>query len=278
MAAIGWFILGAFIAPGVTWWRAGRRGIAVIVASITVSLPMFMLLALPRAPKLGLAAMIVSIALIGFLFVQGLAAVVVLQRAKQVEPWPTTSIFLVAILLASVPSRLLPKREFESFTSPSGGMDPSLIAGDQFFALKDRKKHPIERGAIVVYRHPESGLNLVQRVIGLAGDTITVEGTAITINGSTLATAPCPDDPSPSCVLESLGNHRWRVRSGLRINGTWEIPPDSMFLVGDNLDNSYDSRTFGAISMDNVVGVARVIHFSWPNVARSGRSIDPEPD
>ncbi|MBL8912233.1 MAG: signal peptidase I [Archangium sp.] len=276
MATIGWFILGAFIAPGVTWWRAGRRGIAVIVASVSVSLPLFMFVALPRAPKLGLAAMLASVVLVGANFVLGIIAVVVLRRAKQLEPWSTTSIFLIAVLLAGMPARFLPKREFENFQMPSESMQPSLVKGDHFFALKDRQNHPLERGSVIVYFDQLRGLHYVKRVIGLPGDTVEQVGDRLSINGVELERRPCVDQPAP-CSLEVFGERSWRILPGFRGAGSWTVPPDSLFVVGDNRDNSEDSRFNGPIASVDVVGVARVIHFSIPNVQRSGKSIDPEP-
>jgi signal peptidase I len=125
----------------------------------------------------------------------------------------------------------------------------------------------------------DRGFDYVRRVVGLEGDRVEWDGETLTINGKPLAVGPCEPEAPSGCHTELLGGHRWRVvTTGARsLPGTWDVPAGHVFALGDNRENSLDSRSIGPIPLDAVKGVARVIHFSWPTVSRIGRPLDLAP-
>lgn len=99
-----------------------------------------------------------------------------------------------------------------------------------------------ERGDIIVFRHPNSNLNLIKRVIGLPGDEINISNRTVTVNGTVL------DEPY--------------VKAPPTYNGSWTVPEDNYFVLGDNRNSSSDSHTWQYLPEDNVIGKAAVIY--WP--------------
>lgn len=184
----------------------------------------------------------------------------------------------------------------EPFRIPSGSMMPNLLVGDFILVNKfsyglrlpvlNIKFVPIgepRRGDVMVFRYPgegpddpAAGTDYIKRVIGLPGDEVTVEDNRVTINGQPLAYAPVGvyvgggsgmDMTGANLVTEKLPGREHTMLelpgSGYaRRNGTWRVPPGHYFVMGDNRDNSADSRYWGFVPEGNLVGRAMVI---WLN-------------
>jgi len=124
-------------------------------------------------------------------------------------------------------------------------MEPTLH-GQERLVIEKLSFHfrPPEQGDIVVLRVPDYGKEmLIKRVIGLPGDTIVVENGYVLINGEPLAEDYINGPPR--------GNY-----------GPTVVPEDSVFVMGDNRNNSNDSRSFGPVPYDDIVGRAWVRY--WP--------------
>ncbi len=275
MSSIGWFLLGATIGPGVSWWRAGHRGIAGLFA--LVNGPGYVLIALSaHVPHGGLIfTALVVVFQLAFLVQSALGARAV-RRSEHRQPWSTTVVFFGAVIVAAIPSRILQARITESFIMPSNSMSPSLMVGDQVMVAKSARLSG-ERGAVIVFKSPDSEFNYMKRVVGLAGDSIAIHKGRLSINGNELVRTPCEEE-LVGCELENSGARKWRVIGppNPQGDGEWTVPAGTVFVLGDNRSNSSDSRHFGAVPVANIIGVARDIHFSWPDVSRSFRTIDPQ--
>ena len=144
---------------------------------------------------------------------------------------------------ALVPWEVLSKTRIRTFQIPSESMKPTLLIGDRLWA----KKIPAyQRGDIVVFRPPDAPeVDYIKRVVGLPGERILVRGTTVSINGNKL------QEP-------------WAVWSygGAKDFGPFRIPEGKLFLMGDNRDNSRDSRYFGPVPLGNVFGRAYKLY--WP--------------
>ncbi|GAA3976451.1 signal peptidase I [Allohahella marinimesophila] len=185
----------------------------------------------------------------------------------------------------------------EPFQIPSQSMLPTLEVGD--FILVNKFTYGLrlpvvgteildlgepERGDVMVFRNPEDNrTNYIKRVIGLPGDTVTLLGKELYLNGEPveqrlLAALP-PDNPKELIYEESLGGSAYRIQkesgpSGLRAE--WKVPAGHFFLLGDNRDRSRDSRYIGMVPENNIVGRAFAIWMHWesffsiPSFSRSG--------
>ena len=153
---------------------------------------------------------------------------------------------------------------FRAFRIPSGSMCPTLCNGDHFVAEMDsyRKRNP-ERDDLILFKSNQFGQLLVKRVIGVAGDTVARgPSNAILVNNVPVAF------PIPCGENEAFDK---RAPEGPPFE-TVKVPEGSLFVIGDNLDNSYDSRFFGVIPLDEVRGKPKFIYWSH-NRSRIGCSL-----
>ncbi len=178
---------------------------------------------------------------------------------------------------------------YEPFRIPSDSMMPTLVEGDFIFVNKWRygPRLPVlnlklfeigrpTRGDVIVFRNPnEPSVVLIKRLVGLPGDTIRVVGTQVWVNGRRsqietggLYSGPKSEQyPFTNVGEEQLGDMTHGVlldpaRPGLE--GEWRVPPGHFFMMGDNRNNSRDSRfaDVGFVPEDQVIGKAEAIWLS----------------
>jgi len=153
------------------------------------------------------------------------------------------------VVLALVIALLIKTFLFQAFYIPSESMTPTLKVHDRVLVNKlSYKLHDVHRGDIVVFKappHADPGIDdLVKRVIGLPGEVVAGHGGHVFINGKQL-----PEKYLPRGVTTS----EFEART---------IPTDSYWVMGDNRGNSKDSRSFGFITKNQIVG--RVFLRIWP--------------
>lgn len=186
---------------------------------------------------------------------------------------------------------------FEPFRIPSGSMRPTLLEGDYIFVTKYSYglRLPVtntkiletgepERGDVVVFRLPSNpSINYIKRVVGLPGDTIVYRNHDLYVNGELVAKRPAPDGPETfdrEPYVESLGGHEHGILlSDGSLEGEWRVPEGRYFMMGDNRDNSQDSRVIGTVPEANLVGKAVRIWMhmdglEWPDWSRIGAKIE----
>ena len=178
----------------------------------------------------------------------------------------------------------------EPFRIPSNSMMPTLLTGDFILVNKfsygvrlpvtDTKVIPVgepARGDVVVFRYPENPAeDYIKRVVGLPGDVIEYRNKVLTLNGERIATTPDGafvgvgsgrEMTGTELFGEQLGevNHRILVdpRAHRGGEGTWTVPEGHYFVMGDNRDNSLDSRYWGFVPEGNLVGEAFLIWMNW---------------
>ena len=138
----------------------------------------------------------------------------------------------------------------QTFFIPSGSMHPTLLEGDRVVVNKlSYRLHDVSRGDVVVFRRPPrlhiNDEDLIKRVIGLPGDTITAHDRKVFVNGRALE--------EPYVPADCHGTDDF-----LRVT----VPSDRVFVMGDNRCDSTDSRVFGPISEHLLVG--RAFCRTWP--------------
>lgn len=176
----------------------------------------------------------------------------------------------------------------EPYHVPTGSMEPTIMPGDRIVANKlafglrvpFTKWKPFgaeapKRGDIVVFKYPvDPKITFVKRLIGLPGDHIEVDSGFISVNGHLLdgsATAlQNTPDPTGLHYQESYGTHHYTVQR-LALDHrhlTFEVPKGSYFFMGDNRDNSSDSRFWGFVPEENLLGKAMFVafHLKWDHL------------
>lgn len=191
-------------------------------------------------------------------------------------------VFLIVLVLRSF--------LFEPFRIPSGSMIPTLLVGD--FILVNKFSYGVrlpvthtkildtgspERGDVAVFRYPQDpGLDYIKRVVGLPGDTVIYEDRQFTVNGELMPTGSDQEYISPvtdtlvakaTQRLESFGDSSHVILEHdeeiPKRSGKFVVPDGHYFLVGDNRDKSNDSRFWGYVPEENLVGKARFIWMHW---------------
>ncbi|MEB3285817.1 MAG: signal peptidase I [Candidatus Sericytochromatia bacterium] len=139
---------------------------------------------------------------------------------------------------------------------PSESMLPTLEVGDRLIVEKMTYRFaPVERGDIVVFEAPPramgNGNAFIKRVVGLPGERIDIRGGQVYINGDALKEPYILEAPRyPDPDWEALGLPEGR------------IPADSLFVMGDNRNNSQDSHVWGSLPLRNVIG--QTVFRFWP--------------
>ena len=173
-----------------------------------------------------------------------------------------------AILIAVVLALFIRTFVVQAFKIPSGSMKPTLLVGDHILVNKfiygvrlpfsNSTLIPIKeptRGDIVVFKFPEDPKkDFIKRVIAVAGDTVQIRNKKVYINGKPV------DDPHGT----HLDPHSIPGEARPRDNfGPVTVPHDSLFVMGDNRDHSYDSRFWGFVNLSAVKGKAFILYWSW---------------
>lgn len=153
---------------------------------------------------------------------------------------------LEAVVLAVVLAIVLRLFILEPFYIPSGSMEPTLFENDRIIVskLNYRFTEP-QRGDVIVFKYPlDTSKNYVKRLIALGGETVEIQDSVIYVDGS-----PISEDYLPA---------------GLRFAnyGPFEVPADTYFMMGDNRNNSSDSREWGIVVEDLIIGKAVLLY--WP--------------
>lgn len=177
---------------------------------------------------------------------------------------------LVAVLVA------LFVRSFfiQAFKIPSGSMEPTLLIGD--YLIVNRLSYVVKmpftdsvlltlgnpkRGDVIVFRYPKDrSKDFIKRVVATEGETVEVRDKALYINGNKI------EDPWGHYRAEGGMLGFPMLRESLQ---PVKVPKDSYFVLGDNRDNSQDSRYWGFVHKDDLVGRAFILYFSWNSNAES---------
>jgi len=185
---------------------------------------------------------------------------------------------------------------FEPFRIPSGSMMPTLVQGDFIFVKKYAYglRLPVseakfletgepKRGDVIVFRLPsDPSINYIKRVVGLPGDEIVYERHRLTINGTQMDLEKSREasQTMPKFIehLDTRDHAILIANSRSTRDDTYRVPEGHYFVMGDNRDNSRDSRFIGPIPESNLVGEAvriwmHIDGLNWPRWERIGNKI-----
>jgi signal peptidase I len=172
----------------------------------------------------------------------------------------------------------------QPFRIPSESMEPTLLVGDFLLVDKEVSSNPhlslmaptdqIHRGDLVVFHYPiEPSLHLVKRVVGLPGDHVRLRDGHVFIDGHAIPEPyavfrpAAPDGyrdefPRLSSVDAGIDSRWWIQMHSLVANGELTVPRDSFFVLGDNRNDSEDSRYWGFVPRATIVGKPFLVYFS----------------
>ena len=213
------------------------------------------------------------------------------KKEEEGVVWETVSVVLQALLLALILRTFL----FQPFNIPSGSMKPTLLVGDYIFVSKwsygySRHSLPFspnifsgriwgsdpERGDVVVFKYPsDTSKDYIKRIIGLPGDKVQLQNSVILINGQPVERVQQGEFTDESTgvtvpiYVETQANGNSYQTIDIQPNNyadstpVFDVPEGHYFFLGDNRDNSADSRfDVGMVPAENLVGKAQVLFLS----------------
>jgi signal peptidase I len=170
---------------------------------------------------------------------------------------------------------------------PTGSMNPTIIEGDRilvnklaydlripFTHISVLKRGDPERGDIIIFDSEVSDLRLVKRVTGVPGDVISMDNNVLSINGQELSYQRLPGDAVTVDAIEHLDDRHYTIRTEPRSPVSSfdpvTVPPGYYFVLGDNRDNSADSRYIGFVPRNEIIGRSRsvVLSLDYENYLR----------
>jgi signal peptidase I len=191
------------------------------------------------------------------------------KRKKKSSIRETIEAIVFAFLIALVIRTFV----IQAFKIPSGSMIPTLVVGDHILVNKFLLGTPVDvpftnihlfrmpglrkphRGDIIVFKYPEDPKrDFIKRVIGIGGDVIESKDKTIYVNGKKLV------EPYVQHVDSDI---KPRVMDRRDNFGPVAVPQDHVFVMGDNRDQSYDSRFWGFVDLREIKGKAVIIYWSW---------------
>jgi signal peptidase I len=179
--------------------------------------------------------------------------------------------YLEPILIAALIALFVRTFILQAFKIPSGSMQPTLRVGDYllvnkfiygiripYLDIEFFQYEKPQRGDVIVFIYPvDPSKDFVKRVIGTEGEKVEITQDKISINDKLI---PDPwgyfKNKGPAQYLQAMENF-----------GPVIVPKDSLFVLGDNRDNSDDSRFWGFLPLNEVLGKAFIIYFSWDHQA-----------
>jgi len=182
--------------------------------------------------------------------------------------------YLESIVVAVILALFIRTFVVQAFKIPTGSMETNLLIGDHLLVNKVvyspsglplesalLPKKPIQRGHVIVFKFPEDPTrDFIKRVIGLPGETVEIRNKAVFIDGKKLDEPYVhflePPEDSEYAEVHPRGDDRdsW---------GPKTVPPGQLFVMGDNRDNSRDSRFWGFLPEDQVKGRALIVYWSY---------------
>jgi signal peptidase I len=172
---------------------------------------------------------------------------------------------------------------FQAFKIPTGSMENNLLIGDHLLVNKflfspfasplEGRLLPVRdvrRGDIVVFKFPEDPeRDFIKRVIGLPGETLELRQKVVHVNGRPI------DEPYVHFLRPALGAGETTAYDVRENYGPVTVPAGHVFVMGDNRDNSQDSRYWGFLPVNYIKGRALIIYWSFDSVAGGSSGILP---
>jgi len=276
-----------FAVSGLGQLYAGRWRRAALIFLSSSAFAIAFTLAWLRRPTFALlvwALLLIPVAKIGFIVDAARVA-----RAAPV-PFPLKAytrwyvyvvVWLVAAFVISPRYENALRRRYEAFRLPSESMEPTWLAGD--FLMSAPLNRPPKRGQVVVYR--VAGVSYLKRIVAIPGDTVAMSNGQLSIDGANVSEPYARrGDPYASDAPDiDPSTYRWQhqylvtdvnttsYHPSLSSWGPLAVPDGDYFVLGDNRDESMDSRMKGFVPADSVFARPLFIYWSWDAGSRSIR-------
>jgi signal peptidase I len=264
---IGAIILSLFM-PGLGHISCGKikKGIILYILFYISLVLAFTTSILPIPPYNIIMAVLIFITFLLYVLIDSIIIAKDPINSLKLKPLAGYSLLVGILLLNSyaispAATKTIKDNYIRAFKIPSGGMMPTLLIGDHIMVDKRiYKKYDPQKGDIIVFKYPKEPTRMfIKRIVGIGGDKIEINNKQLYIN----------DD----IIKEPYVIHNDpQIQESQRDNfGPFIVPKNSFFTLGDNRDQTYDSRFYGTVDRNDIKGKAMNIYFSWDKEVDSAR-------
>lgn len=182
-----------------------------------------------------------------------------LRDGYQLERYNKVLVYIGLILLVFVAntalSALVKNNYVKAYKIPAGSMVPTFLIGDHILVDRRPSAHNPERGALIIFEYPvDPEKDFIKRVVAVGGDIVEIRDKELWVNNK----------PVHEVYVIHKDTKTLSASTAKRDNyGPVTVPPDSYFVMGDNRDESYDSRYWGFVEKTKIKGTVRSIYWSW---------------
>jgi len=240
----------------------------------------FYLLKLPITPmNIGIICLLAFVSIIPWLLIifESIRTAKRISGAYTLKRYNKWYIYLLLILIVqfvdySTETMIKENIFIKAYKIPAGSMKPTLMIGDHLLCdLTYYQTNNPARGDIIIFKYPQDeNKDFVKRIIGIPGDTIQIKNDDLYVNNKKLAhkyIEKYKDNRiEADRYQETLGNINYQILDVFQKHeyfGPIVVPEDEYFVMGDNRDNSRDSRYWGTVKRRKIHGKAIFIYFSW---------------
>jgi len=259
-------LLLTVLLPGLGHFYVGKKNLGIKYFCILVGLPLaiifFVAHPLTRIPfVIGYGFLAIGLFLIGlswFVLFDSYKSAKSFNRHRKLKTHSSLArkfllvIFIILLMFVFNPGSLVIRHTLQAFKIPTITMKPTLIEGDRVLVNKViYKTSEPQRGDIIVFKYPnDPQLAFIKRLAGMPGENLEIKNGQLVINGKTIQSF------TPNGGYFNTGDYG---QEGLVV----KIPQDKYFVLGDNTLNSRDSRYWGFVPKENLIGKAYKIYFPF---------------
>ena len=273
-------LLMSMILPGYGQLYNGdlNKAIWFFLSFALLTIPAVAVIALYLPSRWTLPAFIIGLIAVFVVWIYGMVDALRSARHKPdyvLRGWQNSGVYVLVLLLCNAVTlplltNYVRQYQVESFRVPSGSMEPTVMTGDMLFADKRYNcpgcKTGVKRGDIAIFAYPNNRTQyFIKRVIGMPGEKIKIQGADVFINGKSLRLSAQPQT-NGLVVTETDGQTTWQVIWAATDRQLPQpeitVPQGHVFVMGDNRAASHDSRFFGTVPLQDVVGKARQVWLS----------------
>lgn len=267
-----WWIAGllSILRPGLGQIYNGQMTRGIILFLFIQFIQLMPLVFLVKYPSFLFLGVLFGVSLFIYIFVM-LDAVYHAHRigdSYQLKPYNKIfvyiSIFIMAFLITKICSYPIKTYVVQAYKIRAGSMEPTLLIGDHILVNKlgNAAKNP-QRDDLIVFKYPQNPKDdFIKRVVGIGGDIVEIRDKELYVNNELIKKDYAVHKDTRIIPREFFSRDYY---------GPVMVPLNSYFVLGNNRDNSMDSRFYGFIKKDKVKGIAKIIYFSWDKNRNSVR-------